>query len=91
MGVLDPRERVLLRRHFVRGMPSEQLAPLYGVHRATISRWLVKAQQTLACTTRARLAEGLGCRGDELVSVLRTLHGEWTGSLVRLLEQSTLR
>jgi len=63
---LSDRDRVLLRQHFVECVPSTKLAALYKVHRASVSRWIVLAQEELLESTRKMLMARLkiGCRSD---------------------------
>lgn len=50
---LTSRERNLLRLHFLDRLSIDRLAEVYGVHRATTARWLVRAQQRLGEATRS--------------------------------------
>ena len=85
VDALEDRERLLLRQHFVEGVPSGKLASLYKVHRATVSRWIVLAQESLLEATRSRLRADLGIDEDELESVLRLIHSRFEASLANLL------
>jgi RNA polymerase sigma-70 factor (ECF subfamily) len=75
-AALDPRERNLLRQHFVDGLGIDELGRLYGVHRATAARWLEKARETLEKRTRARLAKELAVSAETLDSIVRMLHSD---------------
>src|SRR5437667_270564 len=52
---LAPRERALLRLHFVNGLNIEAIGTAYGVHRATVARWLVAIRRDLLDQTRELL------------------------------------
>lgn len=82
---MSDRQRILLRQHVVEGVPSTQLASLYKVHRATVSRWIVVAQETLLDATRHRLVERLQITADELNSVLRLIQSQFETGLGDLL------
>lgn len=85
---LSSEHRVLLRQHVVEGVRSTQLASLYQVHRATVSRRIVVAQETLLDSTRARLIEHLQITAEELTSVLRLIQSQFeTGIGDLLLEE----
>ncbi len=82
---LGDRERILLRQHVVEGVPSTQLASLYQVHRATVSRWIVVAQETLLDSTRQRLVQRLQITAEELNSVLRLIQSQFETGIGDLL------
>jgi len=68
---LSPRERTLLRQHFLDGVSINQLGALYRVHRATIGRWLERARAAVLAATRAHLMEHLDVPRAEIESILR--------------------
>ncbi len=57
---LPVRLRTVLRLHYLEGVPAESLAKMYGVHRATTTRWLVEARARVLEATRLQLSEVLG-------------------------------
>jgi RNA polymerase sigma-70 factor (ECF subfamily) len=81
MGRLTPRERTLLRLHYLQGVGLEQLAVTYGCHRATIVRWLAAAREAVFSSTRARLEAELRLSSTELDSLLREAREQLTISL----------
>ncbi len=85
VGSLSDRDRLLLRQHFVEGVPSGMLATLYQVHRATVSRWIVLAQESLLAATRARLLDDLEVSHEELESVLRLIQSQFETGITDLL------
>ena len=85
VGRLEPRERNLMRLHFLRRVTLESLATMYGVHRATIVRQLARIRDTLDRATRAGMAERLGARQDELESVMDQIRSRFDVSVERLL------
>jgi RNA polymerase sigma-70 factor (ECF subfamily) len=82
---LPERDRTLLHYQLVEGLGSERIAPIYGVHRATVSRWLVQAKERLLTETRRALAERLASTESEADSVLRLVQSGLELSLSRVL------
>lgn len=52
VAALDARGRTLLRLHYLDGLSIDRIAPVFGVHRSSIARWLTDA--------RARMREAIG-------------------------------
>lgn len=52
LASLSARDRNLLRFYFLDGMSIDKLGGLYGVHRATASRWVNEVRTTLCTRTR---------------------------------------
>lgn len=82
---LTPRERNLLRLHLLGGVTLESLAAMYGVHRATVVRWLAAARGTVLDETRKGLGASLRVRGPELESIMEAIRGSLDLSVERLL------
>jgi RNA polymerase sigma-70 factor (ECF subfamily) len=82
---LGARERNLLRLHFLGGVTLEQLAAMYGVHRATVVRWLSAVRKDLLAATRERMRARIRVRPDELDSVMRLIESRLDVSVQRLL------
>jgi len=82
---LEARDRNLLRLHFLGGVTLEQLAAMYGVHRATVVRWLADVRKRLLGGTRKRMQARLAVSGDELDSVMRLIESRLDVSVRRLL------
>lgn len=57
---LPLRLRTVMRLHFVDGVPAEVLAKMYGVHRATTSRWILEARRRVLERTWEQLADVVG-------------------------------
>jgi RNA polymerase sigma-70 factor (ECF subfamily) len=73
LAALKARDRNLLAQQLLDGLTLDQLAVLYRVHRATISRWLASARATLLERTRKALKSRLGVGADELDSIMRLI------------------
>jgi RNA polymerase sigma-70 factor (ECF subfamily) len=82
---LTPRERNVLRQHYLDGLNIDALGALYHVHRATVARWIVSARETLLTSMRETLAERLAVPDATLDSVLQLARSELDISLSRLL------
>jgi RNA polymerase sigma-70 factor (ECF subfamily) len=85
LAALDPRQRTLLRQHFLDGLNTEQLGALYRVNRSTAFRWLREARAELLRQVRSELAGRLRVGRDELDSLLRLIDSRFEVSAERLL------
>ncbi|HEX8705989.1 MAG TPA: sigma factor-like helix-turn-helix DNA-binding protein [Myxococcaceae bacterium] len=85
LASLTPEDRNLIRRHFIDGLTTPQLAALHGTHRVTMFRRLKQACETLVERTRTRLLERLPMTDTELVSLNRLIRSQLDVSLERLL------
>ncbi len=88
LAELAPTDRNLLRYQFIDGLASEAIAALYGVHRATISRWLVRSREVLLENTRVRLMTRLGASAEEVESILFLVRSQIDLSLSRVLREA---
>jgi RNA polymerase sigma-70 factor (ECF subfamily) len=82
---LSPRERNLLRQHYVDGSTVDELGRIHGVHRATAAEWVVKARQALAREVRRDLAKRLSLSARELESLLRMLRSDVRSGITGVL------
>jgi RNA polymerase sigma-70 factor (ECF subfamily) len=82
---LAPRQRNFLRHAHVDALTLDQIAALYGVHRATVARTLAQARAELMSATRRELGEQLGIADSELDSVVRSADSRIDLSLSRVL------
>jgi RNA polymerase sigma-70 factor (ECF subfamily) len=79
------RDRNLLRLHFLGGMTLEQLAQMYGVHRATVVRWLAAAREAVFGATREHVATAIGAPSEELDEMFDLVKSRVELSVERLL------
>jgi RNA polymerase sigma-70 factor (ECF subfamily) len=84
---LEPRERNLLRLHFLDGLSLDALATMHGVHRATIARWLVALRERLLEQARGRLGGGQELTSRSVRSLYRWLAKDVHLSVSRWLRQ----
>jgi RNA polymerase sigma-70 factor (ECF subfamily) len=82
---LSTRSRFLLRLHCFMGMTLAELAGVYAVNDATISRWLAKARDELLDGTGRYMREVHGVRPEEFPSLARLLASQLHMSVARLL------
>jgi RNA polymerase sigma-70 factor, ECF subfamily len=85
IAALDAQDRTLLRHQLLDHLTLDQIAALYGVHRATAARWLAKVRAALAGGTQKALAERLKLEADEVSSVIRMVQSRFDVSVDRLL------
>lgn len=67
---LEPRQRNLLRQHYLDELSLEEVAALYRVHRATAARWLAQARAELLSRTREEISRALGLPRSEVDSLM---------------------
>ncbi|MBN1206614.1 MAG: sigma-70 family RNA polymerase sigma factor [Myxococcaceae bacterium] len=82
---LEPRERSVLWLSFVEGLSIDQLGVLYGVHRTTAARWVVRARERLVEGTRAWLSTVHRLDTQDIDELLASLQSHLGVSLLSLL------
>jgi RNA polymerase sigma-70 factor (ECF subfamily) len=85
LAALGDDDRTILRLHYVDGLNIEGIGRIYGVHRATVARWLARIRSEVLEAARVRLAAQLGADADEAESVIGVLAGELDMTLSRIL------
>ena len=85
VATLDSRDRNFLRMHHLGGMTVQQVGEVYGVHRATATRWLARIRAALLAETRSRLGAELAIDAAELDSVMALIRSRLDVSVERLL------
>jgi RNA polymerase sigma-70 factor (ECF subfamily) len=68
---LSARERGVLRLHYVDGCNIDAIGGIYGVHRATVARWLANMRERLRGQIRASLSPRIALTDSELGDVTR--------------------
>ena len=86
LGALAPRDRLLLRQHYLDRLPMETIGRLHQVHRITIVRWMDAARVALAGATRRELGTRLRVDPEELESILRLLESQMDLSIRAFLD-----
>jgi RNA polymerase sigma-70 factor, ECF subfamily len=85
IAALAPRERTLLRQHYVDGLTVEMIARLHRVHRATCHRWIEAARIKILRNVRRHLRATLGLAGTELETMVALVRSQLDLSLARQL------
>jgi len=73
---LSPRARTVLRLNFGDGLNIEQIGSVYGVHRATVARWIARAREQLLDRTRAALERRLKLSPEEFDSMVKLVRSQ---------------
>ncbi|MBL8940466.1 MAG: sigma-70 family RNA polymerase sigma factor [Archangium sp.] len=85
---LTARERSLLRLSLLDGLSIDELAPMYGVHRASVARWLTAAKERLSAITRSKLSVALQLPEADVERLLTSVQNGFELSLSRALRES---
>ena len=83
---LAPRQRNFLRHAHVDTLSLDQIAALYGIHRATVARTLAQARLDLSAATRKALGAQLGVSEASIDSLVRDADSRIDLSLSRVLD-----
>jgi len=84
---LSPRDKNVLRL-YLDGLNIERIGVCYGVHRATVARWIGDARERLLGETRAKLASDLHLQASEIDSLVGLLKSQVEVSLLKYLVTS---
>jgi RNA polymerase sigma-70 factor (ECF subfamily) len=80
-AALPPRDRTLLKLHYVDGVRVERIASSYNAHRVSVSRWLSAARARVLEETTRLLRERQRLSESECRSLARLLESRLTVSL----------
>jgi RNA polymerase sigma-70 factor (ECF subfamily) len=83
---LTPRERTLLRLHFVDGLNIDRIGVICGAHRATVARWLVAIRRQLFDHIKSELATKHGLDSIDVKSLYRAMEREVGITISRVLQ-----
>lgn len=86
-AALSPRERALLRQHYLDGLTVDLLAPLHQVHRSTCARWLDTARVKVLREVRHYLRRVLGFDDHDLERAVELVKSQLDLSLRRHLAE----
>jgi RNA polymerase sigma-70 factor, ECF subfamily len=84
-AALTDRDRTILRLRFVDDLNIDQIGGLYGVHRATVARWIARIRDELFATTRSDLVGRLKLSDSDFESLLRLARSQLDLSLSAVL------
>lgn len=85
LGGISPKERTILRLHYVEGIPPDALARMFHVHRTTVVRWIHLTRDQVLEKTRALLRNRLALSDGELDSLIGAARSELDLSISRVL------
>jgi RNA polymerase sigma-70 factor (ECF subfamily) len=85
LASLEPRLRTVLRYYLVDGLNIEQIGAIYGVHRATVARWIERVREELLTVTRSRLVGQIRVDQGEFESIMRLIQSQLDVSAHRFL------
>lgn len=84
-SALDKKQRNLLRLNYTDGLNIEEIGALYGVHRATIARWLQQVRSSVESAVLEELRVRRGLDSAEVRSLILGARALLEESLGRLL------
>jgi RNA polymerase sigma-70 factor, ECF subfamily len=84
-AALSDDQRYLLRLHFIEGIPTTRMGPLFGKDQSTISRWLKEVRQSVYEETKRRLKERLRLSSQEFESLMSAIQSRFDVSLSQIL------
>lgn len=70
LAELEPRERAVLRLYLVEGVGSATIGKMYGVHRATVARWVSDAREAVFDATKKRMMKELQLGSASFASLM---------------------
>jgi RNA polymerase sigma-70 factor, ECF subfamily len=85
LDLLDERQRAVLRYSLVSGWSIDRIGELYGVHRATASRWVTAARDAFGEQLRREVSARLAIPLEDVDSIVRAVHSQIDVSLARIL------
>jgi RNA polymerase sigma-70 factor (ECF subfamily) len=84
-AALTDRDRTILRLRFVDDLNIDQIGGLYGVHRATVARWIARIRDELFAATRKDLVGRLRLSDSDFEGLLRLARSQLDLSLSAVL------
>ena len=83
---LSAKQRNILRYQVCKGLNIAAIGAIYGVHRATVARWIARAREDLRERTRDGLIRRARIDRHQFDSILRLIESQMDVSLQRRLE-----
>jgi len=71
VDALPEKERLALKMSALDGLSIDEIGRVFGMHRSTAARWLVRARSSIVDAMRESLARQLGTTDGDLTSVVR--------------------
>jgi RNA polymerase sigma-70 factor (ECF subfamily) len=88
---LTSRQRAVLRFKLVDGLNIDDIGEIYGVHRATVARWVQSAWDEIFAETRRQLREQLKLSTEEFESLVELVRSRLDVSVGQLLRTRRTR
>lgn len=85
IAALPARDKALLRFHAVEQLGIDAIGAIYGVHRATVARWIVQVRARVLAGVRGALERELRASPSEFGNLLALVRSQLGLSLSRLL------
>lgn len=85
LAELSPRDKTLLRMHFLDGLNVDAIGTIFHVHRATAARWLVLIRRSVLEGIRRRLGLDIRPTSSGIRSVVTALRYDFDVSIERVL------
>ena len=73
---LSARDRNLLRLHYGAGVSAEAIGKAYGVHRATVTRWLSRLRQAVFTSVQSQLQQEQQLSQGEFAGLAAQVHDQ---------------
>ncbi len=84
-GTLSSREKNVLRLQYLDAHSIDQIGVLYGVHRATVARWLARGREKIFGFVAYRVRSELSLTDSDVRSVIAKVQSQLDASVARLL------
>lgn len=91
LAALPPRERTILRLHFLDGMNAQAIAAAYKVSKRTAERWIAQIREGILGETRRLLGEKLHMEPSQLDTLMGLVQSELDVNVSQILRQPGLR
>src|SRR5262249_21137283 len=88
LAALTPRERTVLRQHYVDGLTVDALGALHQAHRSTCARWIEAARDKIVQRVRSHLRRTGALDDRDLETAMRLGRSQLDLSLSRQLASS---
>ena len=85
LASLTPRERTLLRQHYIDGITIDVLAQFHAVHRSTCARWMEAVRVRILRSVRSHLRATLGLDAADVDAAIDLVRSQLDLSLSRHL------
>jgi RNA polymerase sigma-70 factor, ECF subfamily len=85
VAALEPRQRTLLRFHYLDHLIPEKIGAIYGVHRTTAMRWIAATEAALLAGVKQRVEARLQLDSEDCDSLLALVRSRLDVTLTSLL------